>query len=112
MFVVPGQPQVKSVADGILVLKEDVQATVFEFFRNLQIALLENVISGKFSPGSIRDVALDAGADVGRGLVREWVHFIFSKFHETHYVIPLDSDLVRGTVLDDNLAVLVAVNAD
>ncbi len=62
--------------------------------------------------GSAGNVALDGGADIGRGLIREWIHFIFLDLDDAHDVIALDSDFVGSTILDDDFAVLVAVNAD
>ncbi len=113
MLVGPGQPQVIFVhADGILVLKKDVQVPILEFLRNLQVAPLENVISGKSSPGSVWNVTFDGSADFSRSLVREWVHLVFFHFHDAHDVVPFDGDFVQGTVLNVNLAVLVAVDAD
>ena len=113
MLIVPGQPQVIFVhADGILVLEKDVNVPFSEFLWNLQVASLDDFVSGELSPGSVRDIAFDGCADVGRGLVREWIHFIFFDFHDAHDVVPLDGDLVRGTVFDDDLAVLVVVDTD
>jgi hypothetical protein len=113
VFIVPGQPQVILVhADGILVLKRDVKVPFSEFFWNLQVASLDNFVSGEFRRGSFWDIAFDGGSDVGCGLIREWIHFVFFDLHDAHDVVPLDGDLVRSTVLDENFAVLVFVNAD
>ncbi len=113
MLVVPGQPQViLDHADGILVLKKDVQVPVLEFLQDWQIALFGNVVLGKPSPGSVWNVAFDGSTDVGSSLICEWVHFVLFDLHNDHDVIPLNGDFIRGTVLDDNLAVLVAVDAD
>ncbi len=113
VFVVPGQPQVVLVhADGILVLEKDVNVPLSEFLWNLQVAMSGNSVCGESSPGSVQDIALDSGTDVSPGLVSEWIHFVFFYFHNAHDVIPLDGDLVWSTVLDDDFAVLVIVNAD
>jgi hypothetical protein len=110
MLVVSGQSQVIFVyADGILVLEKDVQVFVLEFFWNLKVALLGNVISSKFILGSAGNIAFDGGADIGRGLICEWIHLVLLDLDDAHDVIPLDGDFVWGTVLDEDLAILVAV---
>jgi hypothetical protein len=113
MFVVSGQSQVIfSHADGILVLEKEVQVLVLEFFWDLEVAPFGNVVSSKFIPGSAGNVAFDGSADISRSLVREWIHLILLDLNDAHDVIPLDGDFVWATVLDDDLAILVAVDAD
>ena len=71
-----------------------------------------NVVSGELSPGSAGYIALDRGTDVGRGFVREGVHFIFLHLDDAHDVVPLNGDFVWSAVLDDDFAVLVTADAD
>ncbi len=71
-----------------------------------------NVVSGELHTGSAWDVALDHGADVGRGLVREWVQFVFLHLNDAHDVVSLNGDLVWIAVFNDDFAVLVTVDAD
>jgi hypothetical protein len=72
MPVVPGQPQVVFVqADGILVLEQDVDVPFAKFFRNLQVAMSCNFISGQFGLGSVRYVAFDGCTDFAGGVIRE-----------------------------------------
>ncbi len=113
MFVVFGQAQFIFVqADGLLVLVKDVQVSVLEFLRNLEVASFCNVILSEVSPGSAGNVAFDRGADVGRGLVREGVHLVFLDLNDAHDVIPFDGDPVRSTILDYDSEVLIIVDAD
>ncbi len=113
MLVVSGQSQVIFVyADGILVLEKDVQVSVLEFFRDFEVASFGNVVSSKFIPGSAWNIAFDGGADIGRGLIHEWIHLVLLDLDDALDVIPLDGDFVWGTLLDDDHAILVAVNAD
>jgi hypothetical protein len=71
-----------------------------------------NVVPGELHPGSAGDIALDGGADVGHGLVREGVHFVLLHFDDAHDIIPFDDDFVGSTVFNDNFAVLIFVDAD
>ncbi len=57
----------------------------------------------------VRNVVLDNGANSGGGFIRERVELIFLHFDDPHDVVPFDGDLVRGTVFNDDLAVLVVV---
>ncbi len=93
-------------------LEKNVQVLCFEFLRNLEIATPGNVVSSELNPGGAWNITFDCGADVGRGDVRERVHFILLHLNDAHDIIPLDGDIVESTVFDDHLAILVAVNAD
>jgi hypothetical protein len=113
MLIVPGQPQVVFVqADSILVLEQNVDVPFSEFVRNLQVAMSCDFVSGQFVLGSDWYVAFDGRTDFGGGVVHEWVKLIVFNFHNAHDVIPLNGDLVRHTVLGDDFAILVVVNAD
>ncbi len=57
-------------------------------------------------------IALDRGADVGRGFICEGVHFIFLHLDDTHDIVSLNGDFVGSAVLNDDFAVLVSVDAD
>jgi hypothetical protein len=113
MPVVFGQSQVVFVhADGTLVLEKDVHISVLEFFRDLEVAPFGDVVLSKFIPGSAGNIAFDRGADISCSLIREGVHLIHLDLDDAHDVVPFDGDFVGGTVLDDDLAVLVTVDAD
>ncbi len=113
MLVVFGQSQVVFVhADGILVLEKDVHISALEFFRDLEVAPFGDVVLSKFIPGSAGNIAFDRGADIGHSLVHEGVHLIYLDLDDAHDVIPFYGDFIGGTVLDDDLAVLVTVDAD
>jgi hypothetical protein len=113
MFVVSGQSEVIFVhADGILVPKKDVQVLILEFFRDLEVAPFGDVVSSKFIPWSAWNIVFDRGADIRCSLVCEGVYLILLDFDDAHDVVPFDGDLVWGRVLDDDLAVLVTVDAD
>ncbi len=71
-----------------------------------------NVISGKLRPRSAWYVAFDRGTDVSRGFICEGVHFFFLHLDDDHDVVPLNGDFVWCAGLDDDFAVLVAVDDD
>ncbi len=71
-----------------------------------------DVISSKFIPGSAWNIAFDRGADIGRSLVHEGVHIALLDLDDAHDVIPFDGVFVCGKVDNDDLAVLVTVDAD
>ncbi len=60
----------------------------------------------------VRNVVLDNGANSGGGFICERVELVFFHFDDPHDVVPFDGDLVRGTVFNDDLAVLVVVDSD
>ena len=62
-------------------------------------------------PGCVRDFVLDDGADSGSGLIREGVECVFFHLDDPHDV-PFNCDLVWGTILNDDLAVLIVVDGD
>ncbi len=84
----------------------------FEFIRDLEMATSGDVSPGQLSPGSVGDIALDDGADSGSSLIHERIEFVLLHFNDAHNVVPLNGDVIWSTVLDDDLAVLVAVNGD
>ncbi len=92
--------------------EKNVQILCLEFLWNLEIATPGNVVSGKLNPGSAWDIAFYGGADVGCGVIHEGVHFVLLHFNDAHDVIPLDGDVIGRAVFNDDLAILVAVNAD
>ncbi len=113
MLVVFRQSKVVFVnADRLLMLEENVQVLCFEFLRNLEIATPGNVVSSELNPGSAGNIAFDCGADVGRGVIHEGLHFILLHLDDAHDVVPLNGDVIGSTVFNDNFAILVAVNAD
>jgi hypothetical protein len=67
---------------------------------------------GSAWPGSVGNVAFDGRTDLGGCDIGEWVELVVLDLHDTHNVISPDGDLVRSAVFDDDLAVLVFVNAD
>ncbi len=113
VLVVFGQSQVIFVdADGLLVSVEEVQVLSSEFIWDLEMAASSNVFLGQPGSRSIGDVVLDKGANSGGGVVRERIELVFLHFNDSHDVVPLDGDLVGSAVLNDNFAVLVAVDGD
>ncbi len=113
MFVVPGQSQVIFVhADGLMMFEKEVQILCLEFVRNLEIATPGNVVSGQLNPGSAWNVAFDNGADIGRGIVREGIHFVLLHLNDAHDVVLLDGDIIGSAVFNNDLAILVVVNGD
>ncbi len=113
MLVVFGKSQIVLVhADGILVLEKDVQVSVLEFFWNLEVASLGDVVSSEFHPGSAGDIAFNRSADVSHSLIHEGVYLVLLDLNDADEVIPFDGDFVGSAVLDDDLAILVTVDAD
>ncbi len=113
VLVVFGQSQVILVdADGLLVSVEEVQILGLEFIRDLEMAASGNVLFGQPGSRSIGNVVLDNGANSGGGFVCERIELVFLHFNDSHDVVPFDGDLIGSTVLNDDLAVLVAVDGD
>jgi hypothetical protein len=113
VFVVSGQSQVIFIeADGLLISVEEVQVLSPEFVWDLEMASSGNIFFGQSGSLSVWNVALDNGADPVSGFVRERVEFIFFHFNDTQDVIPFNGDLIRSTVFNDDLAVLVTVDSD
>jgi len=67
-----------------------------------------DVVLSKFIPGN----AFDSGADISCSLVHEGVHIALLDLDDAHDVVPFDGDFVCGKVVNDDLAVLVTVDAD
>ncbi len=113
VLIVFGQSQVIFVdADGLLVSVEEVQILGLEFIRDLEMAASGNVLLGQPGSRSIGDVVLDNGANSRCGFVRKRIELVFLHFNDSHDVVPFDGDLVGSAVLDDDFAVLVAVDGD
>jgi len=55
---------------------------------------------------------LDNGADFGRGIVQQGIHFVLLPLNDAHDVIPLDGDVIGSTVFNNDLAIMVVVNGD
>ncbi len=71
-----------------------------------------NVFPGQSSSRSVGDIALNDGADSGGSLICERIEFVFLHFNDAHNVVSLNGHVVGSAVLDDDLAILVAVNGD
>jgi hypothetical protein len=71
-----------------------------------------DLVSGELGPGSVQDVSLDGRTDVCCAIICEGIKLVFFNLHDAHDVVSLDGDLLRSTVLNDDLAVLVPVDAD
>jgi len=118
MSIVLGQPQVIFVqADGLLMLEQDVNVFFSEFVWNLQVAMSCDLVSGQLGLGSVWNVALDGRTDLCHCVIREWVDLIIFNLHDTythntHNVISFDSNFARSAFFDDDLAILVFVDAD
>ncbi len=76
MFYPPPSQIIFVHADGLLMFEKEVQILRLEFVRNLEIAMPGNVVSGKLNPGSAWNIAFDNGADFGRGVICEGIHFV------------------------------------
>jgi len=83
-----------------------------EFFQDLEMAASGDVSLGQSWSRSIGDIVLDNGANSGSGFIRKRIELVFLHFNDSHDVVPLDGDVIGSAVLDDDLAVLVAVNGD
>jgi hypothetical protein len=92
--------------------EKEVQILHFEFVRNFEVATPGDVVSSQPDPGSAWDIAFVNGADFGRGIVHEGIHFVLLHFNDAHDVIPLDGDVIGSTVFNNDLAILVVVNGD
>jgi hypothetical protein len=113
VLVVFGQSQVILVdADGLLIPLEEVQILGLEFIWDLEMAASGNVLLGQPGSRCVGDVVLDNGANSGGGFVCQRIELVFLHFNDSHDVVSFDGDLIGGTVLDDDFAVLVAVNGD
>jgi hypothetical protein len=94
MLIVFGQSQIIFFdADGLLVSVEEVQILVFEFIRDLEMAVPGNVLLGQPGSRSIRDVVLDNGANSGGGFVRKRIELVF-----LHFNVPMMSFLLLVTL--------------
>ncbi len=71
-----------------------------------------DVLLGYLWSWRVWNVVLDNGANSGSGFICERVELVFLHFDDSHDVVPFDGDLVRGTVFNDDLAVLVVVDGD
>ena len=67
---------------------------------------------GQSGSRCVWDFVLDDGADSGGSFVRERIEFVLLHFNDAHNVVSLNGDVIGSTVLDDDLAILVAVNGD
>ena len=113
VFVVPGQSQVIFVyADGLLIFVKEIQIFFFELIRHLEVATSGDVLLGQSGSRCVRDFVLDDGTDSGSGLIREGVEPVFFHLDDPHDVVPFNCDLVRGTVFNDDLAVVIVVDGD
>ena len=74
--------------------------------------MFRKVFLAQSGSSGIRSVVLDHGADSGCGLIREGVELVLFYFNDPHDVVPVDGDLVRGTVLNDDLAILIFIDGD
>ncbi len=113
VLVVFSQSQVIFIdADGLLVSVEEVQILGLEFIQDLEMTASGNVLLYQPGSRSIWDVVLDNGANSSGSFVRERIELVFLYFNDTHDVVPFDGDLIGSAVLNDNFAVLVAVDGD
>ncbi len=71
-----------------------------------------DVSSGQLSSRSVGDITFNDGADSGGGLVCERIESVLLHFNDAHNVVSFNGDVIGSAVLDDNLAVLIAVNGD
>ena len=83
-----------------------------EFLRDVEMAASGDVFLDQSWSRSIGDIVLDNGANSGGGFVRKRIELVFLHFNDSHDVVPLDGDVIGSAVLDDNLAVLIAVNGE
>jgi hypothetical protein len=109
MSLISGLLQISTI---LAVFQQDIDVPFSEFFRNLQVAMPCNLVSGQLGPGSVWYVAFDGRTNFSGSVVREWVKFVNLNLHNAHNVVPLNGDLIRSTVLVNDFAVLVLVNAD
>ena len=58
-----------------------------------------DVFLGQSGFWCVRNVVPDNGADSSSGLIREGVELVLFYFNDPHDVVPLNGDLVWGTVL-------------